>query len=252
MTGSRSDRTTVTAVCLEVAGPDQMSDWLDQGWMPNLRAVRDAGAFLPLRSVADISSGASGRASPPARPERHGQFFTHMQLEPGSYRIGKQYADDVPAPPFWEALSRAGPDPAPSSTCRRPARSPGFAGRMWSAGEANIRLGRALRSARRLMAEIRRRFGPHPLVDDWRVAGRPDTARPMSQALCRDLVAGARSRKPTLRAVLIARPVRPVPHGVLRAALGHAPFWDTLDDGTPAARSCPRRQHGGVMRDSWA
>ena len=109
MTGSRSDRTTVTAVCLEVAGPDQMSGWLDQGWMPNLRAVRDAGAFLPLRSVANISSGAIWPSfTTGTMPERHGQFFTHMQLEPGTYRIGKHYADDVPFPPFWEALEPAG------------------------------------------------------------------------------------------------------------------------------------------------
>ena len=58
MTGGRPSLAPVTAICLEVASPEQVAAWLERGWMPNLRALRDAGAFLPLRSVANLSSGA--------------------------------------------------------------------------------------------------------------------------------------------------------------------------------------------------
>ena len=66
--------------------------------------LRDAAALLPLRSVASVSSGSIWPSFVTGTmPERHGQFFTHMQLEPGSYRIGKRYADDITLPPFWDA-----------------------------------------------------------------------------------------------------------------------------------------------------
>ena len=39
------------AICIEVASPDLMSEWLDRGWMPNLAGVRGRGVFGPLESI---------------------------------------------------------------------------------------------------------------------------------------------------------------------------------------------------------
>ena len=128
MTG-RPNGGPVTAICIEVASPDLLTGWLDQGWMPQLRALRDAGAFLPLRSVASVSSGSIW---PELRYRDHARtprpVLHSYAARAGQLPIGKRYADDITLPPFWDALEAAGletvlvdvPQTRPSRLPRRP------------------------------------------------------------------------------------------------------------------------------------
>ena len=78
-------------------------------WVKNLAALRDGGAWADLASLSELSSGSLWPTfTTGVGPGRHGQFFTHMQLETGSYRVVKKYADNVPQRPFWAELADAG------------------------------------------------------------------------------------------------------------------------------------------------
>jgi predicted AlkP superfamily phosphohydrolase/phosphomutase len=102
---------SLTAICIEVADPEIMAQWLHKGWMPNLARLRAEGLWTRLESVPHFSSGAIWPTFfTGVDPSEHGQFFTHMQLRPGTYDIVKMYADDVPLPPFWLELQRMGGD----------------------------------------------------------------------------------------------------------------------------------------------
>ena len=247
MTG-RPNGGPVTAICIEVASPDLLTGWLDQGWMPQLRALRDAGAYLPLRSVASVSSGSIWPSFiTGTMPERHGQFFTHMQLEPGSYRIGKRYADDITLPPFWDALQAAGlgtvlvdvPQTRPKLGFHG-AHIVGWGGEYpaWPSSSAPSEL----------LAQIIGRFGRHPMLDDWRVASAP-TDEAQYDALCRDLRLGA-AAKADLSRWLFARQssdlfltVFSETHWALHV------LWHLLDATHPQHNSELAARHAGVMRD---
>ena len=96
-------------MCIEVADPNIMDRWLQEGWMPNLSRIRADGLWTRLASVSNISSGAIWPTFfTGLNPSEHGQFFTHMQLRPGTYQIHKMYADDVPYEPFWVKMQRSG------------------------------------------------------------------------------------------------------------------------------------------------
>ena len=248
MTGGRSSLAPVTAICLEVAGPEQMAAWLERGWMPNLRALRDAGAFLPLRSVANISSGAIWPSfTTGTMPERHGQFFTHMQLEPGSYRIGKRYADDVPLPPFWDELEAAGlasilidvPQTRPKQGFRG-AHIVGWGGEYpaWPSSSAPPEL----------MAEIHRRFGRHPLLDSWRIAGAP-TSEAQYRSLCRDLRAGATAKAELTRWLLARQPFDLALTVFSETHWAMHPLWHLWDPAHPRHDPGLAARHGGILRE---
>ncbi len=183
----------VVALAIEVASPELMSGWLAQGLMPNLKTLADRGAWSRLRSVTDLSSGAICPSFVTGRhPGRHGQYFTHMQLVTGSYRIVKKYADDLEAPPFWRPLCEAGRRIALVDVpqTRPEAGMPGVHVVGWG-GEYPA----WPRSSEppRLMPEILRRFGRHPLAEQLRLAGRPE-GRAAHDALVRDLLAGAEAK----------------------------------------------------------
>ena len=195
----------VIAVCIEVAGPEQLERWLDAGWMPNLARVRDQGAWCALRSVSDISSGSIWPSfSTGVMPSRHGQFFTHMQLQSGSYRVVKKYADDLPREPFWAFLGRAGKRSAlidvPQS---RPVT--GFNGVHVAGWGGEYPAWPQSSEPPALMPEILRRFGRHPLAEQYRLVGKPDSEAAY-EALRGDLLQGARSKAALSRWILGREP----------------------------------------------
>jgi predicted AlkP superfamily phosphohydrolase/phosphomutase len=183
----------VVALAIEVASPELMSGWLARGLMPNLKMLAERGAWSRLRSVTELSSGAVWPSFVTGRhPGRHGQYFTHMQLETGSYRIVKKYADDLEAPPFWRPLCKAGRRVALVDVpqTRPEVGVPGLHVVGWG-GEYPAWPRSSEPPA--LMPEILRRFGPHPLAEQLRLAGRPE-GRAAHEALVRDLVAGAEAK----------------------------------------------------------
>ena len=238
----------ITAVCIEVASPDLLTRWLEQGWMPQLRAIRDTGAFLPLRSVADVSSGSIWPSFiTGTMPQRHGQFFTHMQLEPGSYRIGKQYANDVLVPPFWDQLNDAGLESALVDVPQTYPK-PGFRGAHIVGWGGEYPGWPSSSSPPELMAEVRRRFGTHPLMDDWRVAAAP-RGEAQYQALCRDLRLGAAAKADLSRWLFRSRPFDFFLTVFAETHWAMHPLWHLLDAAHPQHDPGLAARHGGIMRD---
>ena len=135
-------------------------------------------------------------------PERHGQFFTHMQLEPGSYRIGKRYADDITLPPFWDALEAAGLETALVDVPQtRP--KPGFHGAHVVGWGGEYPAWPSSSAPPELMAEIHRAVRLAPAC--WTIGAWPGAdGRGTVCSLCRDLRRG-RAAKADLTRWLFAR-----------------------------------------------
>jgi predicted AlkP superfamily phosphohydrolase/phosphomutase len=238
----------VIAVCIEVASPEIMAGWLDAALMPNLAALRDRGAWADLASLSELSSGSLWPTfTTGVGPGRHGQFFTHMQLETGSYRVVKKYADGVPQRPFWAALADAGRSTAIVDVPQtRPL--PGFSGVHVVGWGGEYPAWPQVSEPPQVMADILARFGPHPLAESRRIAARPDTAA-KAQALHRDLVAGA-TAKADLSANVLDRgsfdlflTVFAEPHWAMHL------FWDNLDPTHPQHDPVRARQHASLFAE---
>jgi predicted AlkP superfamily phosphohydrolase/phosphomutase len=237
----------VTAICVEVADPDIMDQWLQEGWMPNLARLRSEGLWMRLDSVSDFSSGAIWPTFFTAvDPSKHGQYFTHMQLKPGTYEIVKLYADDVPQEPFWMELQRAGHSCAivdVPQTCPRKdfngIHIVGWGGEYPAWPQSS--------SPAALIDEINRRFGPHPLANKYRVAIKPET-RQAYDLLADDLLHGARTKAALSRWVFDQGPfdffmtVFSEPHWAMHL------LWDQLDSTHPSQAQTQRGAGTDVFR----
>ncbi len=241
----------IVGICIEVAGPDHMERWLDAGWMPNLARLRDQGAWCRLRSVSDVSSGSIWPSFVTGvMPGRHGQFFTHMQLQSGSYRVVKKYADEVPIEPFWSALERARKKSAlidiPQS---RPAR--GFNGVHVAGWGGEFPAWRRSSEPAALMPEILRRFGEHPLAEQYRLVGKPETDAAYD-ALHRDLLDGVRAKAALSRWILgegrfdLFLTVFAEPHWAMHL------LWDMLDGQHPDHNTDRARRYCATFREIFA
>lgn len=231
----------VIAVCIEVASPELLDEWLREGWMPNLARIRRAGGQAILESVSELSSGSIWPTFfTGVNAAKHGQFFTHMQIEPGTYRIVKKYADDIPCDPFWLELNRAGKASAiidvPQTRPLDPFRGIHVAG--WG-GEYPAWPRSS--SPAGLMGEILKRFGPHPLADQYRVALRPETEREY-RSLEKDLLHGVQAKADLSRWIAgqghydVFLTVFSEPHWAMHL------LWDGLDRSHP--RSGPGKTPG--------
>ena len=247
----RHPSSSIVAICIEVAGPDHMEAWLDAGWMPNLARIRDQGAWCRLRSVSDISSGSIWPSFfTGVMPSRHGQFFTHMQLQSGSYRVVKKYADEVPREPFWTTLGRAGKSTAlidvPQS---RPV--PGFNGVHVAGWGGEYPAWPRSSEPAALMPEILRRFGQHPLAEQYRLVGKPDTDAAY-EALRRDLLDGTRAKAALSRWILekerfdLFLTIFAEPHWAMHL------LWDMLDQQHPEHSPERARRYAETFHEIFA
>ena len=106
---TRKDAGRVIMIGVDTARPDQIDAYCADGTMPALQRLRENGAWGALQSVSDYSSGAIWPSLVTGHlPHRHGQYFTHMQLDDGTYHIVKRYADNLKGPPFWDAAASHG------------------------------------------------------------------------------------------------------------------------------------------------
>ena len=170
-------RKQVLALGIEVGTFDFIREALEGGELPVLSSLVEQGSLLPMSTVTELSSGCIWPSfATGTHPLRNGQFFTHMQLESGSYRIEKKYADDIPVEFFWAPLGRAGlrvftfdvaqtrplPDFNGVNLCAWGSEYPAWPRSSWP---------------KPLMRELVARYGSHPLVDQYRLS-----IRPVSQA----------------------------------------------------------------------
>ena len=220
------------AICVEVAGPQLMTEWLDAGWMPNLAALRDLGVWSALESITELSSGSIWPSFyTGVHPGKNGQFFTHMQLEPGTYQIVKKYANDVPRDPFWMELHRAGRD----STIVDVAQSmppKDFNGVLVAGWGSEFPAWKRSSAPESLMSKILEKFGSHPLTDQYRLAIKPETAEDYA-SLRSELLHGVRTKAAISKWLLDRHAhdffltVFPESHWATHL------LWDALDDDHP-------------------
>ncbi len=93
---------------LDGADPALAARWMDEGTLPNLRALTRAGALLPLRSTMPPATfPAWTTCATGVNPGRHGVFdFTDMP--PGGYAVRFVNRTFRRVPAVWNALSDAG------------------------------------------------------------------------------------------------------------------------------------------------
>jgi predicted AlkP superfamily phosphohydrolase/phosphomutase len=104
-----TEKQPLIAIGIEVAGYDYIMKWIEAGHLPALAGLAKKGISGKINSTSDISSGTIWPTFyTGVSPAKNGQFFTHMQLVNGTYKIDKKYANDVKREPFWLKLSKEG------------------------------------------------------------------------------------------------------------------------------------------------
>jgi predicted AlkP superfamily phosphohydrolase/phosphomutase len=170
-------RRQVLAVGIEVGNFDFIRAAIDGGQLPVLASLARAGSLLPMTTVTEVSSGSIWPSfSTATNPLKNGQFFTHMQLESGSYRINKKYADDIPLEFFWAPLGREGLRVFSFDIAQtRPIEN--FNGVNLCAWGCEYPAWPRSSWPKPLMKELVARHGDHPLVDQYRLSIKPESER---------------------------------------------------------------------------
>jgi predicted AlkP superfamily phosphohydrolase/phosphomutase len=166
---------SVLAIGVEVGTIEFIRAALATGRLPVLASLARQGSLLPMSTVTEISSGSIWPSfSTATNPLKNGQFFTHMQLRSGSYRIDKKYADDIPVEFFWAPLAKSGlrvftfdiaqtrpiPDFNGVNLCAWGCEYPAWPRSSWP---------------KPLMNELVAAYGSHPLVDQYRLSIKPES-----------------------------------------------------------------------------
>ncbi len=166
---------SVLAIAIEVGTFEFLRAALETGRLPVLASLARRGSLLPMSTVTEISSGSIWPSfSTATNPLRNGQFFTHMQLRSGSYRIDKKYADDIPVEFFWSSLAQSGLRVFTFDIAQtRPI--PGFNGVNLCAWGCEYPAWPRSSWPPPLMKELVAAYGSHPLVDQYRLSIRPES-----------------------------------------------------------------------------
>jgi predicted AlkP superfamily phosphohydrolase/phosphomutase len=92
---------------LDGAEPSLTQQWMDEGYLPNLAALRKKGSFLPLDSTRPpVTFPAWTTCVTGVNPGRHG-IFDFTEHIPGQYAIRFVNATYRKAPALWNILSQA-------------------------------------------------------------------------------------------------------------------------------------------------
>lgn len=164
--------TRLLVIGIDAASPDLLDEWIADGTLPNLAALRARGLSARTRGIDGFFVGSTWPSMyTGANPAQHG-FHYQMQLVPGSYRLeDRALGAFVEREPFWRVLSRAGRRVAvldvPLSKLE-----PDLAGVQvveWGGHDALFGYGTL---PHELAAQIRERHGAHPLGVPCDGAGR--------------------------------------------------------------------------------
>jgi predicted AlkP superfamily phosphohydrolase/phosphomutase len=99
----------VVLIALDAAEPRLIEQWMGDGSLPHLRALRGRGAYGRLASSADWLAGSpwptfySGTL-----PSDHG-LYHHLRWQADRMQFVRPSPDCLPLDPFWRELSRLGP-----------------------------------------------------------------------------------------------------------------------------------------------
>ncbi|MDH4208597.1 MAG: alkaline phosphatase family protein, partial [Anaerolineae bacterium] len=108
MKTEQAERDRVLVIGIDGATFDLLRPWMDEGFLPNLAAIRDSGSHGLLRStIPPITASAWSSFQTGKNPGKHG-LFDFTQYRPGSYETSYVNASSVLAEPLWQILSRQG------------------------------------------------------------------------------------------------------------------------------------------------
>jgi predicted AlkP superfamily phosphohydrolase/phosphomutase len=183
----------VIAVGIDVASPELIEKWSTDGHLPTLGSLTDRGSWGRVFSTSHVSSGTVWPTFfTGVSPAKHGQFFTHMQLINGTYRIDKKYANQVKRVPFWSQLNRAGKRIAIIDV---PQTYPleGLNGIQIVGWGAEYPAWKRSSWPPKLIGEITSRFGAHPIAHEYRLSIKPETKNEYID-LYKKLISGAQTK----------------------------------------------------------
>lgn len=98
----------VLMIGLDAAEITLVQQWMDDGRMPNLRALRDRGSFGSLRSTADWLVGSPWPTFYTGTPPQDHGFYHYLIWRPETMRTERPHPDWLPMRPFWRTLDGAG------------------------------------------------------------------------------------------------------------------------------------------------
>ena len=156
----------VLALSIETASPETINEGCNAGYLPNLRALRERGAWGPLESVSNVSSGSVWPSIyTGCSPAKHGIANFHMHLVNGTYHIDRYGPNQVMRPALWDVLARSGKRSVVFDVpLTRP--RPTMNGIMVSAWGVEGPAWQRQSQPKNLLRELDRQFGPYPLPND--------------------------------------------------------------------------------------
>ncbi|MCL4693078.1 MAG: alkaline phosphatase family protein [Candidatus Hydrogenedentes bacterium] len=156
----------VLALSVETASPEAIDRGCADRFMPNLSALRERGAYGPLESVSNISSGSIWPSMyTGCMPSKHGIANFHMHFVNGTYHIDRYGPNQVMRPAVWDHLAKAGKRSIVMDVpLTRP--HPGMNGIMISAWGVEGPAWRRQTHPPNLLSQLDRQFGPYPLPND--------------------------------------------------------------------------------------
>ncbi|RPJ41772.1 MAG: hypothetical protein EHM19_11170, partial [Candidatus Latescibacterota bacterium] len=244
--GTRRRAPRVLLIGMDIADGELVDRWCRDGHLPNLRALREAGAWGRPGTTADsMHVSAWPTLHTGTFPGRHGIYHAY-QVRPGSRGIQRAEAEMCAVPPFWKHLDAAGRRSIVFDAFFTYPIEP-FAGIQvheygtwtWFTEPATTPPG--------LRAEIRRRFGAYPFPEHTKVLTVPEP-RWLRDRL--RMAVGVKTE--AVRALLREEPwdFFYVTYAETHAA-GHY-LWHVMDDSHPAHDVAESEGLREALRDVYA
>lgn len=231
---------------LDAADADLAERGCREGWMPALRALREAGVWARLRTPAeDFHVAALPSLYTGTPPDRHGLYHAWV-MRPGRQAPERPRSDESPAAPVWKLLSDAGRRCVVMDAFMSCPYEP-FNGVQILEYGTWTRFWRPMTSPPSLRREILARFGPYPAEDHARVLEPPDPAGFRAR-----LVRAAATKAEVVRWLMTREPwefffvVFGEPHGA-----GHY-LWHLHDPSYPAHPAAGAGTLGDALLDVYA
>lgn len=99
----------VLLIGLDAAEPSLVEEWMGDGTLPNLRRLRERGAYGRLESTAGLlTSSVWPSFLTGVPPGAHGGYH-YLQWCPAEMRVRRWDPDWIDLTPFWRAMSESGP-----------------------------------------------------------------------------------------------------------------------------------------------
>jgi predicted AlkP superfamily phosphohydrolase/phosphomutase len=163
--------------------PALTRQWMDEGHLPALAALRDRGVVSSIGGPEHIAElGLALSAFSGVSRSRHA-YYDYRQLRPGTYDLYPAAPTDASARPFWSALKgrRVVTLDAGESTPVE-----GLDGAQltnWTAHQSATRIEPPMGVPPTVVADARRTFGDHSRVSEFLVDSKPSDDRPVLAAL---------------------------------------------------------------------